>query len=164
MFCFCMRMGIFNLFASALFQLLLNVSICLYTLHYGKQFCSYLSASCQWICAPFIASDTKVCAVACCLYLVQTCSGAVICTPWSLVEDSWTILAACHCLTLSYSVPKCQHCCQSYNKNIPILALLFKSPLYISWSLRFGSCPFIPIFLKSTNYDSNESKQHFTGV
>jgi hypothetical protein len=64
--------------------LFLDFSIHLCTLHCGKQFCPYLEASYQWISAPFISSDTNKRTIASCLSLVQTSSGAVIFTSWSL--------------------------------------------------------------------------------
>jgi hypothetical protein len=42
---------------------------------------------------------------------------------------NWTTLAACHCMTLSYSMTGPQQRCHSYNENIPILPL--PSPSYI---------------------------------
>jgi hypothetical protein len=70
--------------ACKMLLLLLNISIHSYTLHCGKQFCPYLTASCQWISSPSTSSDTNKRDTACCLYLLQTSSGAVIFTPCSL--------------------------------------------------------------------------------
>jgi hypothetical protein len=93
--------------STTLVWLLSNVSIHSYTLHCGN--CPYLAANCRWICAPFIRSDTKRHTCACCFYLVQMSSGAVIFTPCSLGTNT---LMACHCLTLDYSMTRPQQCCQ----------------------------------------------------
>jgi hypothetical protein len=70
----------FNRFVSDDFKHLIHS----YTLHCGKQFCPCLTANCRCISALFIPSNTKKCTVACCLSLVQACSGAVTFSPHSL--------------------------------------------------------------------------------
>jgi hypothetical protein len=49
---------------------------------------------------------------------------------------NWTTLAACHCLTLSYSMTRPQQCCQSYKEIVPILSLLFNFPRILSYCRR----------------------------
>jgi hypothetical protein len=83
----------------------------------------------------FIPSDAKN-TTACCLSFVQPSSEVVIFTLCSLGKNKLQLNHTCSMslhVTLSYSMTRSHLCCQSCNKNIPILLLLFKSPLYFLW-------------------------------
>jgi hypothetical protein len=81
--------------------------------------------------APFILSDTRnaLLNVACpwCKPLVVQLS---LCRAHSAQMDyNWTALAEYHCLTLSLSMTRPEQCWQLSNESIPMLHLLFESPL-----------------------------------
>jgi hypothetical protein len=40
-------------------------------------------------------------------------------------DYTWTSLAACYCLTLTYSTIEPKQCCQTYNENVSISPLIF---------------------------------------
>jgi hypothetical protein len=85
--------------------------------------CPYLAANCRWTSASFISSDKKKA----CLLSSVVVQSTLCHTLSPRLNCNWTTLAAWHCLTLSYSTTRSQHCCRSYSNVYFLISLVIKS-------------------------------------
>jgi hypothetical protein len=111
--------------SSTLVRLLLNISFHTYTIHCGKQFCTYLAANCRWISATFVPPTPKNAQLQVAFRGVNLLCSHLYTMLTRQRRTTTEPHTQCHRLTLSYGMTKSQQCCQSYNENIPIVFLFF---------------------------------------